>query len=106
MKLQRVQLSRKRGWRMPAGTSKIDRSTRWGNPFKAGESAVHPASGNQITVRDTEQAVELFALYLQTPEARLLVQAARKELGGKNLACWCKVGHVCHGDVLLQLANA
>lgn len=28
----RVQLSRKKGWRMPPNTVKVDRSTRWGNP--------------------------------------------------------------------------
>lgn len=31
---KRVQLSRAAGWRMPKNTVKVDRSTRWGNPFK------------------------------------------------------------------------
>ena len=29
----RVQLKRTKGWKMPADTVKIDRTTRWGNPF-------------------------------------------------------------------------
>jgi len=29
----RIQLSRRKGWRMPANTVKVDRSTKWGNPF-------------------------------------------------------------------------
>ena len=29
---RRVQLSRKKGWRMPENTVKVDRSTKWGNP--------------------------------------------------------------------------
>jgi hypothetical protein len=29
----RVQLSRKKGWRMPPNTVKVDRTTKWGNPF-------------------------------------------------------------------------
>jgi len=33
MKPVRIQLSRRKGWRMPADTVKVDRSTRWGNPF-------------------------------------------------------------------------
>lgn len=33
VKPQRIQLSRAKGWRMPANTVKVDRSTRWGNPF-------------------------------------------------------------------------
>ncbi|WP_425065571.1 DUF4326 domain-containing protein [Reyranella sp.] len=29
----RIQLSRAKGWRMPANAVKVDRTTRWGNPF-------------------------------------------------------------------------
>lgn len=32
-KPHRVQLSRAKGWRMPENTVKVDRSTKWGNPF-------------------------------------------------------------------------
>jgi hypothetical protein len=31
--------------------------------------------------------------------------AIRRELRGKDLACWCKPGEPCHADVLLELAN-
>jgi hypothetical protein len=31
--------------------------------------------------------------------------ATQRELGGKNLACWCAEGAACHADVLLDLAN-
>lgn len=31
----RIQLSRAKGWRMPSNTMKVDRSTVWGNPFRA-----------------------------------------------------------------------
>ena len=30
---KRIQLSRKKGWRMPPDTEIVDRSTKWGNPF-------------------------------------------------------------------------
>jgi hypothetical protein len=30
----------------------------------------------------------------------------RAELGGRNLACWCKPDQPCHADVLLKLANS
>ena len=30
----RIQLRRTKGWRMPENTVKVDRTTRWGNPFK------------------------------------------------------------------------
>lgn len=29
----------------------------------------------------------------------------KKELKGKNLACWCKEGEPCHCDILLKIAN-
>lgn len=34
------------------------------------------------------------------------IDAIRDALRGKNLACFCKAGEPCHGDVLLEIANA
>jgi len=34
-----------------------------------------------------------------------LAKAARNELAGKDLACWCPLDQPCHADVLLELAN-
>jgi hypothetical protein len=31
--------------------------------------------------------------------------AAKIELRGKNLACWCRPGSPCHADILLELVN-
>jgi hypothetical protein len=31
---KRIQLRRTKGWRMPANTVKVDRSTKYGNPFR------------------------------------------------------------------------
>jgi hypothetical protein len=33
---KRIQLRRTKGWRMPEGAVKVDRTTRWGNPFRLG----------------------------------------------------------------------
>jgi hypothetical protein len=33
---KRIQLRRSKGWRMPPNTVKVDRTTRWGNPWKIG----------------------------------------------------------------------
>src|SRR5262245_60460046 len=102
----RIQLSRARGWRMPPNTLKIDRSTKWGNPFKIGENAVHPTTRKSVQVPTAEVAVELFAIHLQTNAGAKVAEAAQRELRGRNLACWCKDGDTCHGDVLLRIANA
>ena len=40
MTTNRVQLSRKKGWKMPAGAVKVDRKTEWGNPLKIIKAAV------------------------------------------------------------------
>lgn len=91
---------------MPPNTLKIDRSTRWGNPFRIGQDAVHPLTHRAVRVATAETAVGLFEIHLQTTAGADLAAAAQRELRGKNLACWCKEGHACHGEVLLRLANA
>ena len=32
---QRIQLKREKGWRMPPGTEKVDRTSKYGNPFQS-----------------------------------------------------------------------
>jgi hypothetical protein len=106
MKLQRIQLRRTRGWRMPANTVKIDRSTRWGNPFKIGEVLLHPVTQRTVEVSTAEIAIRLFDIHLHTEAGAGILTAARRDLSGRNLACWCKEGNPCHGDVLLRVANS
>lgn len=33
------------------------------------------------------------------------IESVRRELAGKDLACWCPLGQPCHADVLLEIAN-
>lgn len=37
--------------------------------------------------------------------AKVTVDDVRRELGGKDLACWCRPDQPCHADILLKLAN-
>ena len=77
---------------MPSNTVKVDRTTKFGNPFKVEGDAL--------------AAVAMFREWLEaTGAGRELAAAARAELRGKNLACWCRPGDACHADVLLQVAN-
>ena len=39
---ERIQLSRKKGWRMPSNTVKVDRTTKWGNPAIVGKDGTQP----------------------------------------------------------------
>lgn len=104
----RIQLSRAKGWRMPPDTVKVDRSTRWGNPFKIG---VCICSGQGLDYTEEKiitaaQAVQAFQEMLQLQVRAFPTEAEiRRHLRGKNLACWCKPGTPCHADVLLDLAN-
>ncbi len=99
----RVQLSRRKGWRMPPEAVKVDRTSKWGNPFVIGVDGDRRACidlyrefvvGNAIASR-----VDVLA-------ARRLVTENLYELRGKHLACWCPMDGPCHADILLALANA
>lgn len=85
---KRIQRSRKKGWRMPAGAVYVGRPGKWGNPYRC---------------YSNKDAVDLYARLLNTnPYMRDL---AKQELRGKDLACWCKIGNPCHADILLEVAN-
>lgn len=100
----RIQLSRKKGWRMPANTVKVDRTTKWGNPFM-GDAAACVAA-----FRDLYRGWCKVTCGPSGPITGMAFIPAHvlpdpRELRGKNLACWCKPGAPCHADVLLELAN-
>jgi hypothetical protein len=108
-KPHRVQLRRSAGWKLPANTVKVDRSTIYGNPFIVGKKTPEGA-----VIGNNRAAVDAFRLKV---ELRLQHQVAadpafcqftrerlRAALGGKNLACWCSLDEPCHADTLLYLA--
>ncbi|CAJ4332348.1 Uncharacterised protein [Burkholderia pseudomallei] len=102
---ERVQLRRTKGWRMPPNTVKVDRTTKWGNPFVVGKE--NPLLPGRI-VEDRRHAWSLYHGF--APQNEALITAARAELHGKNLACWCPLPEpyqddCCHASVLLRLAN-
>lgn len=111
---KRIQLKRTKGWRIPENTVKVDRSTKWGNPF-----VVH-GDGFAMT---PEMAVDSFRSLLaksgawcpvpvhkwpkgKIPATFTEVEDVKRELRGKDLACWCPLDAPCHADVLLEIANA
>lgn len=126
----RVQLSRKKGWRMPPNTVKVDRSTKWGNPFNFrapehcwtalayGEKG-NPAGRHAASVKAFREwmgspagmRIEGCGLYCGdhpigvSPTVEARTPPDPTELRGKNLACWCKPDQPCHADVLIELAN-
>lgn len=90
---QRIQLSRRKGWRIPPYTKVVSRPSQWANPFPA------------ATPVERKVAVGRYEEWLHRPENSALKDDAKK-LKGFNLACWCPLDGPCHADVLLKLANA
>jgi hypothetical protein len=87
---ERIQLKRTKGWRMPPNTVKVSRPGKWGNPYSVAEY------GRDLAVRNYRNRIE---------GMRQIGALDLSELRGKNLACWCKPGALCHADVLIELAN-
>lgn len=114
-KPKRVQRKRTRGWKMPANTVYVGRPTKWGNLWTVGfVSCGCRSSGecdhNSFRCETAESAVEIFRQWITGElfhrKGSRLGEEAKRELRGKNLACWCPIGKPCHADVLLEIANA
>lgn len=68
---------------------RIDRATKWGNPFRSGKDGDRPS---------------VICKYEVWLKQQPLLMAALPELRNKILGCWC-APKACHGDVLARLAN-
>lgn len=126
----RLQLSRRKGFDLQAlslatnglPAVKVDRASGFGNPFpifKGKQTSMGVTtdvweigtwSGPALWFRDSEAeardlAIKAFRVWINAEPQAPLRERARRDLGGKNLACWCKSGSACHADVLLELAN-
>lgn len=114
----RIQLSRRKGFNLQDHSKALNglecvvvaRPTKWGNPFKIGRPYPAPCEA----VRNFKSMITTHGWWIPVPmpwpkgmvptcDATTL-QDVKKELRGKNLACWCK-DSPCHADVLLELAN-
>lgn len=99
---KRIQRKRTRGWRMPAGAIYVGRPTKWGNHIKVGDYGKSPQArrtAHWLAVIDFEKSIEW------NPEGEAYKEAARRELRGHDLACFCRLDEPCHADVLLRIAN-
>lgn len=90
--------------RVPAGAVYVGRSapglagSLYANPHRVGDCR---HCGHR---HDQDDAVDAYTRHLvDRPD---LVVAARRDLAGRDLACWCRIGVRCHADVLLSLVNA
>lgn len=117
LKPQRLQLSRHRGFNLQAASQalnglpakRVTRPGKWGNPFTIEEIArrygldADAAQAKAVALCGQWVRGEIDpALSPGVPPARAKIRA---ELGGHNLACWCRLGTPCHADVLIEIAN-
>lgn len=116
---QRVQLSRRKGWRLPPNTMSVARPTKWGNPYsvqRAGRDVPlryavvdrqawivvhHDKWGNpkgkyggfSSKADATAFAVGMFERSVLGSRLEVdgehMVRSWLADLAGKNLACWC-----------------
>jgi hypothetical protein len=56
----------------------------------------------RLLLRDLTEAMRMTLGGWRLP---FTAEDARRELAGRNLACWCPPGEPCHADVLLEVAN-
>lgn len=98
---------------MPPNTVKVDRSTKWGNPFVK-HSDARPFERSLAVTLFSDLLREAGAWWptpMPWPKGKMPAKPAttvddvRRELRGKHLACWCPPGTPCHADVLLRIAN-
>lgn len=65
-------------------------ASKWHNPFS-------------VTKYGREKAVSMYREYIQGRIEMDPVTYDLSELVGKRLGCWCNVGELCHGQILIQL---
>lgn len=73
---------------------RIDRATRWGNPFLMNDES------------DRTAVIASYRKWVLTSDSLAADWIRRHvhQLRGKRLGCWC-APRPCHGDVLLELAE-
>ena len=83
----------------------VGRPTKWGNPYRVDERAAEKMQ-DWYACSCASVAVIQFRDDLEQGRLAVAVEDVKRELRGKNLACWCTIGDSCHADILLELTNA
>ena len=81
-------VAREPGFRRASSSS---RPTKWGNP--------HPLELGRA------EAVRRYREDLLAGRLAVTVEDVKRELRGRDLACYCPLDGPCHADVLLAIAN-
>lgn len=128
----RLRRSREKGSRLPEGTRCVDRTTRYGNPWRLVPPGGRYVGADGVTryngpvhweVASPQGGLVLHRGELDRAGAAAMAvrffddaidrgdpivpsqEQIERELAGLNLACYCHHDYPCHVDVLLRRAN-
>lgn len=105
---KRIRLSPAKGWRKPEGVVVVARPSRWGNPYRIGDESAFIGGAPVLGIDEPLNAPDVVQLYraaLEQEGLHVSIADVRRDLAGRDLACWCPLSAPCHGDVLLEIAN-
>jgi hypothetical protein len=135
---KRLQLSRQKGYDLRAYSLALNglpvvncaRPGPWGNPYRVVKEGSDFVDEREWRVVDSIDEVEIASFALEERAVRCAVdmfanlimesghnsglkfdaEVIRRELRGRNLACWCALSKagaadVCHAAILLKVAN-
>lgn len=90
-----------RGDRAGRQEASVKAFREWIEPPPKGKKLVRMERG--IRFGNDKEDIQIGPCFVVGPPPT--IKAIRAELGGKNLACFCRLDQPCHADVLLELAN-
>lgn len=131
---KRIQRKRTRGWRKPEGAIIVDRTSKWGNPFKLEGDMIYCDASHRRKIfsswvifdnhslwdkdKGLEQIIKLYGDWFggNLPDENYInheivrpstfdMDEIKRELKGKDLVCWCPLDKPCHADLLIEIAN-
>jgi hypothetical protein len=92
--------------RVPEGAVYVGRAapglaaSPYANPHRLGKPCTVPDCDGKVHTR--AEAVSRYREDLR--ERPDLGEGIRRDIVGRDVACWCKPGEECHGDVVLSVA--
>lgn len=90
-----------RGDRLGRQEASVRAFREWVEPMAKGKRTVRYERG--VRFGNDKGTIQIGPRFIVGPPPSC--EEIRKELAGKNLACFCAVSEPCHADVLLELAN-
>ncbi len=120
---KRIQLSRKKGARIPKGAVIVARPSRWGNRYRViserdaargmlwcvvapwaidADLCQRVSRYYRTKAEASARAVELFRAWLQWKSLSASAKYLAPLRKAKALACWCPFDKPCHADVLIE----